>query len=410
MRAVVSLVARYRSPTTFEYANEFCSDLSVGGMFIKSAAPAPAGTLLKLECETDDTKVSQIRGVARVVWQRRETNEHGPSGMGVKFVKLEPGSRELIEALVQRMAEAGVHARSVSAAPEHLAAAAVGGGVAAAAAAVSSSEPQAQPLRLVHSEPPAAAEANDTERRAAAPAAPEPESAAESDSAVEPSQPIAAAAPARPIAEQATLPATGSSRPPPPQPSRFGMRGWIIAIVLVLIAIAIADRRGFGSKDAEVTPEPPSAPAEPKAPEPAPAAVQPKAAEPTPPPPSPAPAAEPEAKPAEPAAAPQAAAEPTAAAAAGSEGPLYPLAAGETPYIVEFVSKPSAVSVTIDDKITLVTPAELNLGTMPDRVKLVAKKAGFKPSSAWLTRDGFENKKGALRKRAYLTLKADSEK
>src|SRR5262245_21453543 len=103
MRAVVSLVARYRSPTTFEYASEVCSEVSVGGMFIKSVAPAPAGTLLKLECESDLSKEAQIRGVARVVWQRRESNEHGPAGMGVKFVKLEAGSRELIESIVQRL-------------------------------------------------------------------------------------------------------------------------------------------------------------------------------------------------------------------------------------------------------------------------------------------------------------------
>jgi len=118
MRAVVTLVARYRSPTTFEYANEACFDISVGGMFIKSAAPAPAGTLLKLECETENDSDAKIRGVARVVWLRREANEHGPSGMGVKFVKLEAGSRELIESIVQRLADAGVQARSVSAAPE----------------------------------------------------------------------------------------------------------------------------------------------------------------------------------------------------------------------------------------------------------------------------------------------------
>jgi hypothetical protein len=154
MRAVVSLVARYRSPTTFEYANESCSDVSVGGMFIKSAAPAPAGTLLKLECDTDSgNSEAKIRGVARVVWLRRETNEHGPSGMGVKFVKLEAGSRELIEEIVARLAEAGVQARSVSAAPEQRLAAAGG-----ATATFAEPAPAASPVKLVPSTAPGAAE------------------------------------------------------------------------------------------------------------------------------------------------------------------------------------------------------------------------------------------------------------
>ncbi|MEY4580906.1 MAG: hypothetical protein RL701_5609, partial [Pseudomonadota bacterium] len=117
-RAVVSLVARYRSPSTFEYVQEACCDVSLGGMFIQSQDPAAAGTLLKLECEAD-RKGTKIRGVARVVWLRREPNEYGPSGMGVKFVKLEPGSKEIIMNVVQELAAAGIHAASISSAPEN---------------------------------------------------------------------------------------------------------------------------------------------------------------------------------------------------------------------------------------------------------------------------------------------------
>jgi hypothetical protein len=116
-RAVVSLVARYRSPSTFEYVQEGCCDVSVGGMFIQSPDPAAPGTLLKLECEADKDG-NRIRGVARVVWLRREANEYGPSGMGVKFVKLETGSKEIITRIVEQLAAAGVEAQSISSAPE----------------------------------------------------------------------------------------------------------------------------------------------------------------------------------------------------------------------------------------------------------------------------------------------------
>lgn len=101
-RTQISLVARYRSPTAFEFVREECFDLSIGGMFIKSDVPAPSGTLLKLDCDVDDG-VDHIRGVARVVWLREFDSDEQPAGMGVKFVKLEPGARETIQGLLQRM-------------------------------------------------------------------------------------------------------------------------------------------------------------------------------------------------------------------------------------------------------------------------------------------------------------------
>jgi uncharacterized protein (TIGR02266 family) len=100
-RALVSIVARYRSPLIFDYVNERCYDLSHGGMFIKSNNPVNPGTLLKLECLVDEGP-DRIQGVARVVWVRRVDRPEGPRGMGVKFIKLEPGSEELVEKIIER--------------------------------------------------------------------------------------------------------------------------------------------------------------------------------------------------------------------------------------------------------------------------------------------------------------------
>jgi hypothetical protein len=426
MRAVVSLVARYRSPTTFEYANESCSDVSIGGMFILSAAPAAVGTLLKLECETDSGNTdTKIRGVARVVWLRRESSEHGPSGMGVKFVKLEAGSRELIETIVARLAEAGVQARSVSAAPEHRLAAAGGG------TAFSSAEPAApSPVKLVPSTPPSAAGSGEPASQSADQAAavpndglrkPAPEGV-DGDSHAQPQAASAADVSESIDDARASVGATGSSRPSARKPSRFGWRFWVGAIVLILIAIAIADRRGFGPEKTEVTPETPATATAPAPPAPAP---QPSAASPTPvaePPaqptePAPAePAVVPQPKAAEPVAAPPtevkgaSAAAPAAsdeAANAAPSGQLFPSAAGQPDYVVDFVSQPNAASITIDERTTIITPATINLGAMPDRVKVTAKKPGFKSSSIWLRRDGFELKAGVLKRRAYVTLKEE---
>jgi len=99
-RAKLALVARYRSPTAFEYVEEQCFDLSSGGMFISSPSPAPAGTLLKLECVADDEIT--ISGVARVVWLREKPDDDQPAGMGVKFVKLDPKGRQAIETILAR--------------------------------------------------------------------------------------------------------------------------------------------------------------------------------------------------------------------------------------------------------------------------------------------------------------------
>jgi hypothetical protein len=102
-RAQVSLVARYRSPTAFEYVEEECHDLSLGGMFIRSLAPAPAGTLIKLECDIGEGS-TMIRGVARVVWLRDSPGNGQPAGMGVKFIKLEAGGRDAIKGILDQLA------------------------------------------------------------------------------------------------------------------------------------------------------------------------------------------------------------------------------------------------------------------------------------------------------------------
>lgn len=109
-RASVPLIPRYRSSTGWEFVDGQCVDLSVGGMFIAAAAPLESGTLLKFECEVAGEE-QQLRGVGRVVWQRTGSGERDrPSGMGLKFVKLEPGCAELIGRLVADAQSHGVTA------------------------------------------------------------------------------------------------------------------------------------------------------------------------------------------------------------------------------------------------------------------------------------------------------------
>jgi uncharacterized protein (TIGR02266 family) len=107
VRASVDLAPRYRTPASFDFVEGRCIDLSEGGMFIAAKLPCESGTLLKFECTVDGND-SAVKGVARVVWRRTGDGDRDrPSGMGLKFVKLEPGSPEVITQLVANAKEHG---------------------------------------------------------------------------------------------------------------------------------------------------------------------------------------------------------------------------------------------------------------------------------------------------------------
>jgi uncharacterized protein (TIGR02266 family) len=98
---VLTMTVRYKSATLDEFIEHHSHDVSRGGMFIKTPSPFPPGTLLKFEVKiAEDQKV--IQGVGRVVWKRDgETGDkERPSGMGVKFIKIDDVSRKTIDALV----------------------------------------------------------------------------------------------------------------------------------------------------------------------------------------------------------------------------------------------------------------------------------------------------------------------
>ncbi len=98
---VLSMTVRYRSATLDEFIEHHSHDVSRGGMYIKTPQPFPAGTLLKFEVKiAADQRVMQ--GVGRVVWRREAddaTADH-PAGMGVKFIKLDEESKNIIDQLV----------------------------------------------------------------------------------------------------------------------------------------------------------------------------------------------------------------------------------------------------------------------------------------------------------------------
>src|SRR3954469_23540818 len=98
---VLNMTVRYKSATVDEFIENHSHDISKGGIFIKTRAPFPAGTLLKFEVRiAEDQRLMQ--GVGRVVWRREpERAEEGyPAGMGIKFIKTGEGAAELISQIV----------------------------------------------------------------------------------------------------------------------------------------------------------------------------------------------------------------------------------------------------------------------------------------------------------------------
>jgi uncharacterized protein (TIGR02266 family) len=99
---VLTMTVRYKSATLDEFIEHHSYDVSRGGMFIKTPSPFPPGTLLKFEVKIADEQ-RLMQGVGRVVWKREsnDSNDTRPSGMGVKFIKIDDESRRTIERLVE---------------------------------------------------------------------------------------------------------------------------------------------------------------------------------------------------------------------------------------------------------------------------------------------------------------------
>jgi uncharacterized protein (TIGR02266 family) len=105
---IVSLNVRYKSATVDEFIENHAHDVSRGGIYIKTGSPFPPGTLLKFEIRLSSDQ-AVITGVGRVVWKRDTVQGSGerPSGMGVKFIKIDDPSKTVIDKLVNSRADAG---------------------------------------------------------------------------------------------------------------------------------------------------------------------------------------------------------------------------------------------------------------------------------------------------------------
>jgi len=75
-------------------------NVSVGGMFVETERQETVGSLAQFEIRLEGES-QPIEGVGEVVWVRKEIEGAGrPAGMGVRFLALDPRSRDRLEALM----------------------------------------------------------------------------------------------------------------------------------------------------------------------------------------------------------------------------------------------------------------------------------------------------------------------
>lgn len=80
---------------------EYSANLSQTGVFIRTDAPRPAGSVFIFEIWLGD-EFKLVHGIGEVVWTReRAEGDAHPAGMGVRYLKLGGDSREIIGRVIE---------------------------------------------------------------------------------------------------------------------------------------------------------------------------------------------------------------------------------------------------------------------------------------------------------------------
>lgn len=86
---------------------DYAANLSLKGIFIKTDDPKPAGSIFIFEIWLGDER-RLVHGIGEVVWVRRaEEGINRPAGMGIRYLKLDEESRQVIHRVVEEQVEKG---------------------------------------------------------------------------------------------------------------------------------------------------------------------------------------------------------------------------------------------------------------------------------------------------------------
>ncbi|MGV3621428.1 MAG: TIGR02266 family protein [Archangium sp.] len=100
-RKLVSLLVKLTHKGIDEFVQKYATNISEGGMFIRTRDPKPIGTDLSFKVEIADGQ-RVLQGVATVKWTRSDGDPSGPAGMGLEFRELDDASRMLVDRMLGR--------------------------------------------------------------------------------------------------------------------------------------------------------------------------------------------------------------------------------------------------------------------------------------------------------------------
>ncbi|WP_199728000.1 TIGR02266 family protein, partial [Corallococcus sp. CA049B] len=100
-RKSVGLLVKLKHETVGSFTEEFATNISPGGMFIRSRTPQPVGTPVRFDVQIANG-VRVLQGTATVRWVRDVNDPAGPPGMGLQFQELDTASRALVDLMLQR--------------------------------------------------------------------------------------------------------------------------------------------------------------------------------------------------------------------------------------------------------------------------------------------------------------------
>ena len=95
----MSLLVKLTHKGIDEFVQKYATNISEGGLFIRTRDPKPIGTELSFKVDIADGQ-RVLQGIGLVKWTRADGDPNGPAGMGLEFLELDPASRALVDRMV----------------------------------------------------------------------------------------------------------------------------------------------------------------------------------------------------------------------------------------------------------------------------------------------------------------------
>ena len=96
-RAKVDIMVQIHLTDMREFMQEYASNLSTGGIFIRTKEPRPVDTMVYLQFRLKDGS-RVIEGLGKVA--HVNPPDHPEAGMGIEFINLDPESQKLLQKIV----------------------------------------------------------------------------------------------------------------------------------------------------------------------------------------------------------------------------------------------------------------------------------------------------------------------